>query len=66
MNVGLDRAMDKALPAPPRGAHLVSRCDTQRFTGVLVDNCEHFIFASAAQAIMNKVDAPDMIWIFRP
>lgn len=40
--------------------------NTQRFAGVFIDDSEHFVFAAATQPVMNEINAPDMIGIFRP
>ena len=46
-------------------AHFVTGDNAQRFTGIFVNYREHFVFATTAQPVMNEVDAPDMIGVFR-
>jgi len=45
------------------GTHLVPDLDAQGLTGVFIQHGEHLVCSPTGQAIMNEVDAPDMVLV---
>ncbi len=44
---------------PHPGLHPHAQC----LSGVFIQNSEHFVCSAIAQLVVNKIDAPDVIWI---
>lgn len=40
--------------------------NAQRFARIFIDDSEHFVFMAVAQPVIDEVDTPDMVWVFRP
>ena len=40
--------------------------DTESFSRIFIDDRQHLVTAAITQFVVNKIDAPDMIWVLRP